>query len=69
MLMCNSTPSAVFHVSPSIRPETRHALEELAAAIAKQHGHSGPVAVGYVTSDPESEFPADYLHDTEAYDS
>ena len=65
--MCNVTPSAVFHVSPDITPETRHALEEMARVVAQQHGHQD-VSVGYVIR-TETPFDADYLHDTEAFDA
>jgi hypothetical protein len=73
--MCNSTPSAVFHVSPDL---TRHpdwcGLEDDVVE------ESDDQTVDTMTIDeldaldnPEdhipADFPAEYLHDTEAFDA
>ena len=65
--MCNFTPSATFHVSPDIKPETRRALVEMMAAVARHHGIEGEIQTTFVTrEDPDT--IAQRLANTEVFD-
>lgn len=65
--MMMSKAYATTHVAPNCDQRTKDALQELVDAVARQHGLDTPVEL--ILIERRHDFPAEYLRNTEAFDS